>query len=283
MKTKKGFTLIELLVVISIIALLLSILMPSLQRVKQSARKVVCLSNCRQWALAASAYASENDDYYPMRGSKDWETYSQYSWPWQYYKVAGDWVYADLISSFFKPYMNESSFIFCPSVPEGDPAHSKNGVSIVNKSWDRIIEIVLEAGGSHPYLDGDYSLFTGYDLTGRELLKVTGGGVRWGGVLPVPPDYIEEPRDLDAKPPSPIKASRTRPETAISSDRAFYVPSGEKYLSNHPYLNFQPEEPEGFCAAFAGGNSHWVEFEDFYPFMQYTDSRTFYWPRPFNK
>jgi len=47
MHKRDGFTLIELLVVISIIALLLAILMPSLQRVKKQAQAVACMSNIK--------------------------------------------------------------------------------------------------------------------------------------------------------------------------------------------------------------------------------------------
>ncbi len=60
--SNKGFTLIELLVVISIIALLVSILMPALGKAKEQARAVVCLSNLKQAALAAYEYAVDNDD-----------------------------------------------------------------------------------------------------------------------------------------------------------------------------------------------------------------------------
>jgi len=59
-----GFTLVELLVVISIIALLLSILMPSLQKARESAKKVVCGSNLKQQALAHSLYSADNDEKY---------------------------------------------------------------------------------------------------------------------------------------------------------------------------------------------------------------------------
>ncbi len=60
--SEKGFTLIELLVVISIIALLLSILMPSLSKVKESARAVVCRSNLKQWGVIWSLYCNDNND-----------------------------------------------------------------------------------------------------------------------------------------------------------------------------------------------------------------------------
>ena len=62
---KRGFTLIELLVVVSIIAVLVSILMPALGTAKEHARRVVCSSNLHQVAIAAVGYAVENKDYFP--------------------------------------------------------------------------------------------------------------------------------------------------------------------------------------------------------------------------
>ncbi len=56
-----GFTLIELLVVISIIALLMAILMPALQRVKKQARLVACQAKLKQWGVIFSMYADDND------------------------------------------------------------------------------------------------------------------------------------------------------------------------------------------------------------------------------
>ena len=58
---RKGFTLIELLVVIAIIALLMSILMPALQRVRKTAKAVICQSNLHQWGISFSSYAEENN------------------------------------------------------------------------------------------------------------------------------------------------------------------------------------------------------------------------------
>lgn len=62
MKERRGFTLIELLVVISIIALLMAILMPSLRRARDQARSVACRSNLRNWGIATTGYAHDNGD-----------------------------------------------------------------------------------------------------------------------------------------------------------------------------------------------------------------------------
>jgi len=56
-----GFTLIELLVVISIIALLVSVLMPALSKAKKSAQAAVCLAHLHQWSLAWKQYTQDND------------------------------------------------------------------------------------------------------------------------------------------------------------------------------------------------------------------------------
>jgi prepilin-type N-terminal cleavage/methylation domain-containing protein len=61
----KGFTLIELLVVIAIIAMLLAILIPSLNKAKMFAEEIMCKSNIHQYHIATETYAIENKEYYP--------------------------------------------------------------------------------------------------------------------------------------------------------------------------------------------------------------------------
>lgn len=62
---RRGFTLVELLVVISIIALLVSILLPSLSRAREQAKQVVCKANIRSLAQATNVYLADGEDRTP--------------------------------------------------------------------------------------------------------------------------------------------------------------------------------------------------------------------------
>ena len=75
---RKGFTLVELLVVIGIIALLISILLPSLAKARQAANKVACLSNQRQICLAVRMFANDHKDYLPGAGYNNGQGVGQY-------------------------------------------------------------------------------------------------------------------------------------------------------------------------------------------------------------
>lgn len=68
-----AFTLIELLVVIAVIALLVSILLPTLRGAREMARQVVCANNLRQFALAMTTYAQDNSEW--LAGSPEGSGY----------------------------------------------------------------------------------------------------------------------------------------------------------------------------------------------------------------
>ena len=71
-----GFTLLELLVTVSVVALLLAILSPSLESARKQAKRVVCGSRLKQWGMAFGCYATEHDGSLPHcdgldRGPRD--------------------------------------------------------------------------------------------------------------------------------------------------------------------------------------------------------------------
>ncbi len=100
---KRGFTLIELLVVIAIIALLMAILMPALQRIKEQAKAVACQSNLRQWTLYFSMYTDDNNGFF----HRGWNVGSETETSWM---------------AVLRPYyLQQREVCFCPAATKASP------------------------------------------------------------------------------------------------------------------------------------------------------------------
>ncbi|MBI9017498.1 MAG: type II secretion system protein [Phycisphaerae bacterium] len=84
MSRKKAFTLIELLVVISIIALLVSILMPALAKARESAKATLCATQLKQFATSWYMYADDNNGFNIVYGN-----YVNDPKEFWFYKLAG--------------------------------------------------------------------------------------------------------------------------------------------------------------------------------------------------
>ncbi len=109
--THQAFTLIELLVVISIIALLISILLPALSSARAAANRTMCLSNQRQSNLAILAYAANGRDWLPIAGTQGINHLSNPAWGDLYYYL-GNW--DNLGRLLDKGYISQSNFLYCP-------------------------------------------------------------------------------------------------------------------------------------------------------------------------
>lgn len=80
MRKEAGFSLIELLVAISIIAMLIAILLPALQRVRKQARAVVCQAHLKQWGTILALYTQENEGRLPVASSSKARWFFRGSW-----------------------------------------------------------------------------------------------------------------------------------------------------------------------------------------------------------
>ena len=69
--SRRYFTLIELLVVVAILIILISILLPGLQKARNSALGAACLNNLSQIGKASASYSGDNDDWI-VPGITDW-------------------------------------------------------------------------------------------------------------------------------------------------------------------------------------------------------------------
>src|SRR5687767_463023 len=116
---QRGFTLVELLVVIGIIALLISILLPSLAAAREQGNTIKCLSNLRQLAQAAAMYTSQNKSYLLPADVADANypvalPYQDYAETWATILVADGYLKYPPTTSTTNPPMEDNVFR-CPS------------------------------------------------------------------------------------------------------------------------------------------------------------------------
>jgi prepilin-type N-terminal cleavage/methylation domain-containing protein len=152
---RSGFTLIELLVVISIIALLVSILLPALGSARAAAQGSKCISNERQWALSMEMYL------------QDWNmTYTPY-----YDRWAADSALASSSANnrqwhsklYQNNYQPSKAMFICPSIDDPRPGYTTSQgtdthpcFSSTSNSYGIAIDYIASSSRLYPSSDGLY-------------------------------------------------------------------------------------------------------------------------------
>lgn len=109
-----GFTLVELLVVIGIIALLISILLPSLSRAREMGNQVKCLSNLKQIGNSFLMYANENRQFLPFASWNDGSKLYREDWLW-WQRIRFDRIGESSIQPYLQFSTSNFEVLRCPS------------------------------------------------------------------------------------------------------------------------------------------------------------------------
>lgn len=197
MKTKKGFTLVELLVVISIIAILLAVLLPSMSKARESARRVICSNQEKQIALAISAYANEYAGMMPWWAGRDptfkppyWASAPNDNERHPFFAFRFDYLDADgnllpmRLGCLYPKFIKDARVFYCPSLKTKSYRYESYTDPLspnTSREWGTLPQKVNEGGNQ--YVRVAYSLFpidrkvpkTGdtYNWTARKFDNVT--------------------------------------------------------------------------------------------------------------
>ena len=154
LKKPKGFTLIELLVVIAIIAILATLLLPTLAKGKLKAKQTECGSNLRQVGLAFRMFADEHDNRLPMQVSVrrgGTQEYANRGETWRHFQVMSN-------------LLVNPKLVVCPADRQRG---STNWSALGNLNTSFFVGLDAQIGRTHQMLAGDRNILTpGYQTPG---------------------------------------------------------------------------------------------------------------------
>ncbi len=180
---RKAFTLIELLVVIAIIAILIGLLLPAIQKVRESAANLTCQNNLKQMALACLDFAGTNG-LLPA-GSV-------------YKQVNGSWNYYDTWTISILPHLEQDLLytgFYDPTVPNAIPDAQSPRMAKLRQTYVKVYACPSDPNpftpatpGSGPggslsavplYMPGNYRCVAGADFGGDQVGTQNGNNENW--------------------------------------------------------------------------------------------------------